>query len=113
MVSVAGPERGATPPADPSQLGTDGLPLKRSKKVKRKTALTPAELELVRVLPVPKRSAVLAEQSTTMQLSKVDNAPQVQLNEQRLSATFYKGYRMVRAEPVCKEGRARWKPMLT
>lgn len=50
---------------------------------------------MVRVTPVPKRSAVLAELPEKMQWSSVDKAAQVQLDESRMSATFHKGYRMV------------------
>lgn len=73
----------------------DAEPAKRSKKGKRKAALTPAELEVVRIIPLSKRSAALAEESKTIQLSKRNAAPQVQVSEDFLSATFHKGYRMV------------------
>lgn len=94
-----------TPPEDVSlalasqavKPAADAEPAKRSKKGKRKAALTPAELEVVRIIPLSKRSAALAEESKIIQLSKRNAAPQVQLSEDFLSATFHKGYRMVRA----------------
>lgn len=54
--------------------------------------------ELVRVVPVPRRSELLLQQQgwRPVQLSKADRAPEVALSEDRLSATSAKGFRMVR-----------------
>ena len=54
--------------------------------------------ELVRVVPVPRRSELLLQQQgwRPVQLSKADRAPEVTLSEDRLSATSAKGFRMVR-----------------
>ncbi|KAK9831379.1 hypothetical protein WJX81_007699 [Elliptochloris bilobata] len=77
------------------------IPVRSKKGRKRARTGTTGELtaeELVRVVPVPRRSELLLQQQgwRPVQLSKADKAPEATLSEDRLSVTSAKGFRTAR-----------------
>ncbi|KAK9804956.1 hypothetical protein WJX73_003518 [Symbiochloris irregularis] len=94
-------EKSATAEGEASE---DRRPAKRSKKDKRKAALTPAELETVAILPLPARKVAPPSLPAVVQVSQTERAPQIQLSDENLTLTFHKGYRMARATHGAYQG---------
>lgn len=72
---------------------------KSANAVKEEIPLTASQAEHVRIVRIdPKKDSVSEERACpTILLSKVGRAPQLQLSEDRLTVTGWKGYRTVRA----------------
>ena len=106
-MAAAAEQPGPGPPAAPAAAPPAASGARRSKKGRKRARTGPTgELsaeELVRVVPVPRRSEMLLQQEgwRPVQLSKADRAPQAVLSDDRLSVTSAKGFRTVRAPRLC------------